>query len=110
MDMEDGIPRRQPLLRAQSAQQVNKLAKKSASKGSQLASNYVASRSCDDLNVNKSKPVVDLTVPAYNSTMKIIDQMEELRFEQFEPVLTTTHVERINEQVDRRCPQRRWLT
>jgi len=31
--------------------------------------------------------------------MKIIDQMENLKFEQFDPVLTTTHIDHINEQV-----------
>jgi len=101
MEFEDGIPRRQPpLLRAQSAQQVHKLVKKSTSKQSSSLSNYIPSRSCDDLNVNKSKSLVDLAVPACNSTMKIIDQMENLRFEQFEPVLTTTHLDHIHEQVD----------
>jgi len=100
MDMEDGIPRRQPLFRTQSAQQVHKLIKKSTGKGNQSLSSYIASRSCDDLNINKSKPLVDLTVPACNSTMKIIDQMENLKFEQFDPVLTTTHIEHINEQVE----------
>ncbi len=100
MDMEDGIPRRQPLFRTQSAQQVHKLIKKSTGKGNQSLSSYIASRSCDDLNINKSKPLVDLTVPACNSTMKIIDQMENLKFEDFDPVLTTTHMDRINEQVN----------
>ncbi|CAF0727342.1 unnamed protein product [Adineta steineri] len=102
MEMEDGIPRRQPLFRTQSAQQVHKLIKKSTGKGNQLISNYIPSRSYDDLNINKSKPLVDLTVPACNSTMKIIDQMENLRFEQFDPVLTTTHVEHINEQANKK--------
>jgi hypothetical protein len=97
--MEDGIPRRQPLLRTQSAQQVHKLVKKSVGKGNQTVSNYIASRSYDDLNMNKSKSLVDLTVPVCNSTMKIIDQMENLKFEQFDPVLTTTHMDHINEQV-----------
>jgi len=100
MDIEDGIPRRQPLLRAQSAQQVYKLTKKSTGKGNQSISNYIASRSCDDLNINKSKSLVDLAIPACNSTMKIIDQMENLKFEEFDPVLTTTHMDRINEQVN----------
>lgn len=98
--MEDGIPRRQPLFRTQSAQQVHKLIKKSTGKGVQSLSNYTASRSCNDLNINNSKPTIDLAVPACNSTMKIIDQMENLKFEQFDPVLTTTHIEHINEQVD----------
>ncbi|UJR33770.1 hypothetical protein I4U23_021197 [Adineta vaga] len=102
MDMEDGIPRRQPLLRTQSAQQVHKLVKKSSSssgKQNPSISNYLASRSCDDLNINhQNKGLVDLTVPACNSTMKILDQMENLKFEQFQPVLTTTHMEQINEQ------------
>ncbi|CAF0803473.1 unnamed protein product [Adineta steineri] len=102
MEMEDGIPRRQPLFRTQSAQQVHKLIKKSTGKGNQLISNYIPSRSYDDLNINKSKPLVDLTVPACNSTMKIIDQMENLRFEQFDPILTTTHVEHINEQANKK--------
>jgi len=101
MDIEDGIPRRQPpLFRTQSAQQVHKLInKKSTGKGNQLVSNYIASRSCDDLNINKSKSLVDLAIPACNTTMKIIDQMENLKFEQFDPVLTTTHIDHINEQV-----------
>ncbi len=94
--MEDGIPRRQPLFRAQSAQQVNKLTKKLPGKGSE---NHIANRSYDDFNTNKSKSLVDLAIPACNSTMKIIDQMENLKFEQFDPVLTTTHIEHINEQV-----------
>jgi len=55
MDMEDGIPRRQPLFRTQSAQQVHKLIKKTTGKGNQSVSNYIASRSCDDLNRNKIK-------------------------------------------------------
>lgn len=98
--MEDGIPRRHPLSRAQSAQQMNKLVKRSSGKGNQLPPIYLSSRSCDDLNINqRSNPLVDLTVPACNSTMKILDQMENLKFEQFEPVLTTTHMEHIHEQV-----------
>ena len=97
MDIEDGIPRRQPLLRTQSVQQIKKL---NHIKTNSSSSNYIASRSCDDLNINKDKPVVDLAIPACNSTMKIIDQMENLKFEQFDPVLTTTHMEKINEQVD----------
>lgn len=97
--MEDGIPRRQPLFRTQSAQQMNKLVKKSTDKQSQLITNYIPSRSYDDLNINKSKSLVDLAIPACNSTMKIIDQMENLKFEQFDPILTTTHVDHINEQV-----------
>jgi hypothetical protein len=96
MDMEDGIPRRQPLFRTQSVQQIKKL----NTKGNQSVSSYVASRSCDDLNMNKDKPLVDLATPVCNSTIKIIDQMENLKFEQFDPVLTTTHIDRINEQVD----------
>ena len=99
MDMEDGIPRRQPLLRTQSAQQVHKLNKKPIGQGEQLLSSYLASRSCDDLNANKAHSAVDLAIPACNSTMKIIDQMENLKFEQFDPVLTATHKDRINEQV-----------
>ena len=95
--MEDGIPRRQPLLRAQSVQQVHKLTKKLPGKTND---NQIAGRSYDDFNTNKSKSLVDLAVPACNSTMKIIDQMENLKFEQFDPVLTTTHVEHINEQVE----------
>ena len=100
MDIEDGIPRRQPLFRTQSAQQVHKITKKSASKTSQSLLNNTTSRSCDDLNINKSKALVDLAVPACNSTMKIIDQMENLKFEHFNPVLTTTHIHEINEQVN----------
>lgn len=102
--MEDGIPRRQPpppLFRTQSAQQVNKLVKKSIGKESQLTSNYIPSRSYDDLNINKSKSLVDLAVPTCNTTMKIIDQMENLKFEQFDPVLTTTHMDHINERVEK---------
>lgn len=95
MEMEDGIPRRQPLLRAQSVQQVHKSTERTTSS----VSNYIASRSHDDLNMHKSKSLVDLTVPACNSTMRIIDQMENLKVEQFEPVLTATHVDHINEQV-----------
>jgi hypothetical protein len=102
MNMEDGIPRRQPLFRTQSAQQVNKLVKKSTEKGNQLLSNYIPSRSCDDLNINKNKLLVDLAIPACNSTMKIIDQMENLKFEQFDPILTTTHIDHINEQVQKK--------
>jgi len=98
MDIEDGIPRRQPLSRAQSAQQI----KKSTDKGNQSVSNYIASRSYDDMNINKSKSLVDLAIPACNSTMKIIDQMENLKFEQFDPILTTTHVEHINEQANKK--------
>lgn len=91
MEMEDGIPRRQPLLRAQSVQQVHQQSERTTS--------TIASRSYDDLNINKSKSLVDLAVPACNSTMRIIDQMEHLKTEQFDPVLTTTHVDHINEQV-----------
>ena len=98
--MEDGVPRRQPLFRTQSAQQMNKLSKTSTTKSDVLQSNYVPSRSYDDLNINKGKGIVDLAVPACNSTMKIIDQMENLKFEQFDPVLTATHKEQITEQVD----------
>ena len=96
--MEDGIPRRQPLLRAQSAQQVHR---QSTGRTNPTISNSIASRSYDDLNINKSKSLVDLTVPACNSTMRIIDQMEHLKSEQFDPVLTTTHIDHINEQVKR---------
>ncbi|CAF2330381.1 unnamed protein product [Rotaria sp. Silwood2] len=102
MDMEDGVPRRQPLFRTQSAQQVHKLIKKSTNKDTQSVSSYIASRSCDDLNMNKSKSLVDLAVPACNSTMKIIDQMENLKFEHFDPVLTTTHIDHINEQANKK--------
>ncbi|CAF1252359.1 unnamed protein product [Adineta ricciae] len=103
MDMEDGIPRRQPLSRAQSAQQMHKLGKRVSGKANQVPPTYLSSRSCDDLNINqKSKPLVDLTVPACNSTMKILDQMENLKFEQFEPVLTTTHMEHIHEQANKK--------
>lgn len=98
--MEDGIPRRQPLFRTQSAQQVNKLSGRSTSKSDLVSSSYAPSRSYEDLNMNHGKPMVDLAVPACNSTMKIIDQMENLKFEQFEPVLTTTHKEHITEQVN----------
>jgi hypothetical protein len=103
MDMEDGIPRRQPLFRTQSAQQVHKLIKKSTTKGNE---NHITSRSFDDLNINKSKSLVDLAVPACNSTMKIIDQMENLKFEQFDPVLTTTHIEHINERVKKKIERK----
>ncbi|CAF4901900.1 unnamed protein product, partial [Rotaria magnacalcarata] len=69
MEMEDGVPRRQPLFRTQSAQQVHKLVKKSAGKETQSSQSYMTSRSYDDLNINKAKSLVDLAAPAYNSTM-----------------------------------------
>ena len=100
MDYEDGIPRRQPLSRTQSAQQMNKLTRKMPIVADQPATSYLASRSCEDLNVNKSKPMIDLAVPTCNSTMKIIDQMENLKFEQFDPILTTMHKDFITEQVE----------
>ena len=97
--MEDGIPRRQPLFRTQSAQQVHKLVKKPLTKTDPPSMGYMASRSYDDLNINKSRPTMDLAVPTCNSTMKIIDQMENLKFEQFDPILTSTHKDHITEQV-----------
>lgn len=100
MDMEDGIPRRQPLSRTQSAQQVHKLVKKPLARNDPPSLGYMASRSYDDLNINKRKPTVDLAVPTCNSTMKIIDQMENLKFEQFDPILTSTHKDHITEQVN----------
>ncbi|CAF1236851.1 unnamed protein product [Rotaria magnacalcarata] len=102
MEMEDGVPRRQPLFRTQSAQQVHKLVKKSAGKETQSSQSYMTSRSYDDLNINKAKSLVDLAAPAYNSTMKIIDQMENLKFEQFDPVLTVTHIDHVNEQANKK--------
>lgn len=99
MEMEDGVPRRQPLFRTHSAQQVHKLIKKPVGKEIQSLQSCVTSRSYDDLNMNKAKPLVDLAVPACNSTMKIIDQMENLKFEEFDPVLTATHIDHINEKV-----------
>lgn len=102
MEYEDGIPRSQPLSRTQSAQQMNKLVRISpAIPDQQPIPNYLISRSCEDLNGNKQKSSIDLAVPTCNSTMKIIDQMENLKFEQFDPILTSMHKEMIKEQVSR---------
>ncbi|CAF0921777.1 unnamed protein product [Didymodactylos carnosus] len=114
MDAEDGIPRsmsRKPpsttatsaLLRTNSADSNQNQRLKSTLKKpvvNQRTLYPISSRSCDDLN--KYQQQSELTVPVCNSTLKIIDQMENLRFEQFEPVLTTTHVDKINEKVNKK--------
>jgi hypothetical protein len=100
--MEDGVPRRQPLFRAQSAHQVHRLDNnKSSVRYAPTSSNSVVHRSYDDLRMNSIKPSIDLAMPACNSTMKIIDQMDNLKFESFDPILTSTHKDRIIERVRR---------